>query len=67
MNIHKKCECGSALFWWIDNRHRCSSCYNEFEFEYDLGETWVRRFNLEEHKYGDWEYYERTTFNKEGL
>jgi len=55
-----KCECGSSKFWFLGYYVRCVDCFNEYKQvttgRKKIKELWLRRFNKEEHKYGNnWE------------
>lgn len=60
------CECGNETFWFFWDRVRCKNCLNEYkqtETSMDYGdadgviakEQWLRRYNLIELKYSNWE------------
>jgi hypothetical protein len=59
-----KCECGNIKFWYFGSYVRCPKCLNEMkqtntgrEFEINY-ETWIRRWNNEQHIYSNWEHFE---------
>ena len=61
-----KCECGNDKFWWFGDYSRCTSCYNEYMFNDENLEYWMRRFNKEENHYPEnWEHFNPQTSVKE--
>ncbi len=53
-----KCECGNDRFWWFGEITRCPGCYNEYMFDENNLEHWMRRFNKEANSYPEnWEHF----------
>lgn len=61
MNESIKCECGETKLWFFGGYVRCPKCFNEMKETVTgrkkVKELWLRRFNNEEHKYGNWEHW----------
>ena len=67
----RKCECGNEEFWYFGEYVRCPKCATEYKQEVMVRstgfwpwskvtafhETWMRRFNLKENNFGNWEKY----------
>jgi len=63
-----KCECGNREFLYFWDRVRCPICHNEYKMtEYIISksdynevkaeENWVRKFNSETDRYGNWSHF----------
>jgi hypothetical protein len=59
MDESLKCECGGTKFWYFGGYVRCQKCFNEIKetiTSKKVKELWLRRFDNEQHKYGNWEH-----------
>jgi hypothetical protein len=55
MDVPIRCLCGNDRFWFMGNKVRCVSCYDE----YKKGRKYVSRrpWNAEDNRYGKWERF----------
>lgn len=45
------CECGNEKFWYYIVMVRCPNCYNEYSYDNNTKELWLRRFNKKKNSY----------------